>query len=878
MSSIQMFLLPAVKIMNRLRFSAKIGLIGALFLVPIVGLAWVLLLKYGAEIEFAQKERAGVAMARPMRELLLNLQTHRFNSRLVLGGNNENESRRQEFAGRVDKAIQAAGEVDQLYGTMLGTSEAFAKIKADWQKIRQGHDRLSVSDSVAAHNALTSAVTGFMVTVADNSNLSLDPDLDSYYLMDVAFLRIPALAENMDRLRLLAIDAVVSGKLSGDLRAEMSVLVRLIEMDDASMGADFAKVFAYNAHEKERLGPLLDKLVEPVRHFRTEVATKVMVNDEIKYDAEKLRVAGRTARDELSSLAAASIDSLDYVIANRVTNIEKSRNIVLSGLAAILCAVLYLFFGLLAGVRATLSEIGAGARRIAVGDLKASVKLASRDELRDIGEAVNQVMQTVNGFSAAQIEMAKMHEAGTISYRVDASLFPGAYGELARLVNELVAQHIGVKMQVVNVVAEYAKGNLSVDIDRLPGEKAVITEAIDGVKSQLLAINGEIKMLVDAAAAGNFTVRGDGEAYSYTFGEMVGGLNRLMETCQGGLDEVSRVLGGIARGDLTARMEGSYQGAFERIKLDANATAEQLAAIVGDIRHATETINTAAQEISAGNADLSQRTEEQASSLEETAASMEELTTTVKQNTESARQAMNASQIAVKGGDRVTEVVSTMDAISSSSKKIADIIGVIDGIAFQTNILALNAAVEAARAGEQGRGFAVVATEVRNLAQRSANAAREIKGLIGDSTEKVEAGAKLVADAGATMEEIVGAVKRVTDIMGEITAASVEQSAGIEQVSQAVAQMDKVTQQNAALVEQAAAAAESMETQASGLSKTVAVFRLQEGGQVRPRPAIAAPADLKIEWPNPLQTDQLVSRSLSPIPFYVPSTFPKGNG
>jgi methyl-accepting chemotaxis protein len=254
------------------------------------------------------------------------------------------------------------------------------------------------------------------------------------------------------------------------------------------------------------------------------------------------------------------------------------------------------------------------------------------------------------------------------------------------------------------------------------------------------------------------------------------------------------------------------------------------------VRANTESITTAAQQIAAGNADLSQRTEEQASTLEETASSMEQLTATVKQNAENAKHAnqlaANAAGIAVKGGAVVGEVVQTMTAISTSSRKIVDITGVIEGIAFQTNILALNAAVEAARAGEQGRGFAVVASEVRNLAQRSAAAAKEIKALIDDSVSKVEAGSKQVDQAGATMDEIVKAVKRVTDIMYEITAASNEQSTGIEQVNQAITQMDEVTQQNAALVEQAAAAAEAMREQAQGLARAVNTFKLAEGAQL----------------------------------------------
>jgi len=290
------------------------------------------------------------------------------------------------------------------------------------------------------------------------------------------------------------------------------------------------------------------------------------------------------------------------------------------------------------------------------------------------------------------------------------------------------------------------------------------------------------------------------------------------------------VAGKIAAGDLTSDIEITSNDELGKLLTSFKAMQSSIQGLIRDIKESTDTINVASKEIAAGNSDLSQRTEEQASSLEETASSMEELTSTVKQNTENAKQAnqlaISASDVAGKGGEVVSKVVVTMDSINESSRKIVDIISVIDGIAFQTNILALNAAVEAARAGEQGRGFAVVAGEVRNLAQRSAAAAKEIKTLIGDSVEKVEGGSKLVAQAGQTMEEIVTSIRRVTDIMSEITAASVEQSQGIEQVNTAITQMDEVTQQNAALVEEAAAAAESLEEQAQNLSASVATFKV----------------------------------------------------
>ncbi|WP_458765726.1 methyl-accepting chemotaxis protein [Cupriavidus basilensis] len=286
----------------------------------------------------------------------------------------------------------------------------------------------------------------------------------------------------------------------------------------------------------------------------------------------------------------------------------------------------------------------------------------------------------------------------------------------------------------------------------------------------------------------------------------------------------------VASGDLTSHIRSDSKdetGQLLRALGDMNGN---ILRIVTQVRTGTESIASGTSQIAAGNTDLSQRTEEQASSLQETASSMEELTSIVRQNADNAKQAsslaVNASEIAIKGGAVVGQVVDTMQEINGASRKVVDIIAVIEGIAFQTNILALNAAVEAARAGEQGRGFAVVAGEVRSLAQRSATAAKEIKSLIGDSVERVEKGSQLVTKAGQTMDEIVGAVKRVTDIMGEISAASAEQSAGIEQVNQAVTQMDTVTQQNAALVEQAAAAAGSLEEQAQRLKEAVSTFRL----------------------------------------------------
>ncbi len=462
--------------------------------------------------------------------------------------------------------------------------------------------------------------------------------------------------------------------------------------------------------------------------------------------------------------------------------------------------------------------------KIALDNVSTGVMIANSD--RTIIYANNSVKRILKGAeSALRTQLPNFDAEKLVGANIDA--FHKNPAHQAKLLGSFTNTYVAN----LEISDRFLRVSASPVINDKNERLGAVAEWLD--RTDEVRIEKEVADMVHAALVGDFETRLSLEGKEGFVRQLSEGLNQLSEVTQSGLTDVAQVLQRVAGGDLTQKIDADYQGIFGQLKDDTNTTIERLREVVGRIKDATEAISIASQEIAAGNADLSSRTEEQASSLEETSSAMEELNATVRQNAENARQANDLAKTSnagvVKGGQVVKQVVVTMGEIQASSKKISDIIGVIDSIAFQTNILALNAAVEAARAGEQGRGFAVVASEVRNLAQRSATAAKEIKTLIAESVDKVESGAKLVQEAGTTMDEVVASFQQVAALVTEIASASKEQSSGIEQTTQAVGQMDEVTQQNAALVEEAAAAAESLEEQARGLVQTVSMFKLAEG-------------------------------------------------
>jgi methyl-accepting chemotaxis protein len=710
-----------------------------------------------------------------------------------------------------EQSGKSGSDIDALYEKAVATTAAqphlagsHAKIRAlaqQWAGLRGAP--YDVPELAAHVDAALHAVD----TLGDESLLVHTPHADSYHLMIASSQDLPDLG-------------VALASLLGDLHR------RGVQSEDEHRRAlrdEFQRAVATYVREMDKAIALAAAPSQRLRSTHVAVKESPAIRNQVADFAELLALADEFDAAESASLSELDRQSSEHLSAAR-TKMVISTSLVALILSLVIAASWYTVSAITRGVRYTAKVAG----RIAQGDLEASIPARYRDEVGQLLVSMRDMQSTIRRVVDAQREMAAKHEEGTISFRCDDSAFPGGFGSMVRGANELVASHIHVKMRLVEVIQRYAIGDLSVDMDVLPGEKAVLTAAMDQAKRNLLAINADIKRLAAAAAAGDFSRRGSAEAYQYDFHDVIASLNRLMDTTEGNLSALSALLKAVADGDLTHAMRGEFHGVFATMRDDANATVSQLKRIVSGIQDATGSINTAASEIASGNADLARRTEMQAANLEETAASMEELTSTVRQNADSARQAnahaLSASGVAAEGGQIVGRAVETMSTIEQSSRRISEIISVIDGIAFQTNILALNAAVEAARAGEQGQGFAVVASEVRTLAQRSATAAKEIKDLIEASVESVKDGSALVGEAGESMVNVVAAVQRVSAIMAESAAASQEQAAGIDQVDGSIIQIDETTQQNAALVEEAAAAARAMEQQARELGASVATF------------------------------------------------------
>jgi methyl-accepting chemotaxis protein len=815
-----------MQFLNRLKLWQKLAVLVVAMAVPTALLGVFYLSGANSQVALASDEIEGARYVQSVGAVLAEASNHRSRLFALLTGD----------AARRDEVVSSEAEMDRLMaevdssnakvGAKFKVSDTWQAIKSDWEQLKAEGPKLTADDAVARHNALIEHVFKLSETLAARSGLNLDPSPETSVLIQTATHDVPEALIASGNIRWYATRAAIKGYLGGDDRMALQLYHDEFtdRFDTVSHDLDRASDDA-----KAKVRPTLDSARNAFNTGYGTVKEKIIDAQKLEITTADLYSATREISSTLQQLSDISYSAMNAAVQQRLSDVTTWRNLTAGITAMALAFALTLSWLITRSLSVPLARAVAVFGNISAGKYDNMIDRSGTDEAGQVLQALDDMqgklrtqIETERSFAAENSRIRQALDKVSTSvvladatykiiYLNDAAreMFARSQHEIRKTLPTFEAARLrGANMECLSI----DPANMHRHLDNLVGSH--VHERSLGVCTFRTIANA----VVDDKGA--------------RIGTVVEWTDRTQEVAVE--KEMQNMLSAVVGGDLSKRIDLSGKmGFFEAMSRGVNQLADNMADVVSKVKAVASEVHRGADEISSGNANLSQRTEEQSSSLEETASSMEEMTTTVKQNADNAGQAnqlaMAARDQAEKGGAVVSQAVKAMTDINDASKKIADIIGVIDDIAFQTNLLALNAAVEAARAGEQGRGFAVVASEVRSLAGRSATAAKEIKELIQDSVRKVEDGSVLVTQSGQTLEKIVASVKKVSDIVAEIAAASREQSSGIEQVNRAVMQMDELTQQNGALVEQATAASQAMAEQVRSLNEMLARYRIVEG-------------------------------------------------
>jgi methyl-accepting chemotaxis protein len=809
------------QVLNRLKLWQKLGWLVLAMAIPVALVSFFYLRLANTEVSQARDELDGARYLQALTAVEVEVLRHRIRAFVFLSGDatlrSEVISRQEE----VEKLIAALDAIDAEVGQRLEVSDNWQRVKSEWEGLKGKTLTQSLADNDAAHGTLINHFQLLVDLIGVRSKTAIDPHFETHALIRLAAESMPTAMINAVSMRRFIVKAAAKGYLGGDDRMGIQInKERLHAWLDRAQGA----LEQTSADTRTKLQPTLDALLAETTQYDSVVQAKLLGAANLSATSKELFEAGVPAANALVKLSSESFVVTRQAFEDRAATLSLRRNIC-AGISFLALAFALLLARLVTrSMTKPLNEAIDVFGRISAGQYDSTIEKSGTDEAGQVLLALDEMQTKLR--TQIETERAVAAENSRIRQALDKA---STSVVLADEKHQIIYVNETAKASFTRNAQEIRATLPHFDPGRLRGS-SLDSLSTDPINERRLLDNLH-GADVQERVLGDFTFR---TVTNPVIDERGTRLGSVMEWTQRTQEvrvekELQGMLASVNSGEIGKRIDlAGKNGFFEAMARGINQLADNLTETVSKVKMAAEEIHRGAEEISAGNSNLSLRTEEQASSLEETASSMEEMTTTVKQNADNAGQAnqlaLAAREQAEQGGQVVGKAVQAMSGINDSARQIADIIGVIDEIAFQTNLLALNAAVEAARAGEQGRGFAVVASEVRNLAGRSATAAKEIKDLIQDSVKKVSDGSLLVTQSGQTLEQIVISVKKVSDIVAEIAAASREQSLGIEQVGRAVMQMDELTQQNAALVEQATAASKGMTTEATSLKELMARY------------------------------------------------------